>query len=119
MADMSAAAPAAEQAVTAPATPGGAPSLHRHALEAERALEQLATGLAQAGVGDQVVQTFTQMADMTRQLAGALGEGQEVTGDDEPPADEAVVQPAPTKPRTMRGAAEGLMADMQAAQQGA
>lgn len=114
MAEMMEAAMAAEQP-TAPATPGGAPSLHRHALEAERALEQLATGLAQAGVSDQVVQTFSQMADMTRQLAGALGEGQEVTGDNEPPADEAVVQPAPTRQRTLQGAAEGLMADMQAA----
>ena len=116
MADLAAAQAAP---TTAPATPGGAPSLHQHALDAERALEQLATGLAQAGVSDQVVGTFTQMADMTRQLAGALGEGQEVTGDNEPPADQDLTPAQPTQPRTMRGAAEGLMADMQAEQTGA
>lgn len=109
-------APTAEAEAPLPATPGGAPSLHQHALDAERALEQLATGLAQAGVGDQVVQTFSQMADMTRQLAGALGTGQEVTGDTEPPADEAIAPPPPTQPRTIEGAAQGLMADMSAAQ---
>jgi len=98
-----------------PATPGGAPSLHGHALQAEAHLEQLATGLAQAGVADDVVGSITQMADMVRQLAGALGEGQEQTGDMEPPADEAVVQPAPTQPRTIQGAAAGLMADMSGA----
>ena len=103
----------AEEAQNLPATPGGAPSLHRHALAAESALEQLATGLAQAGVGDDVVGNITQMADMVRQLAGALGEGQEATGDQEPPADEAVVQAEARSPRTIQSAAQGLMADMQ------
>jgi hypothetical protein len=96
-----------------PATPGGAPSLHRHALEAERSLEQLATGLGQAGVADDVVGTVSQMADMVRQLAMALGEGQEQTGDMEPPADEAVVQAEARSPRTIQSAAQGLMSDMQ------
>lgn len=110
------AAPAEAPATQAtPATPGGAPSLHGHALDAERALEQLATGLAQAGVADEVVQSVTQMADMARQLAGALGAGQEVSGDAQPPADQAIAMPPPTQPRTIQGAAQGLMADMQAA----
>lgn len=100
---------------TAPATPGGAPSLHQHALDAERSLEQLATGLAQSGVSDGVVSSVTKMAEMMRQLVGALGAGQEVTGDAQPPADQALAPTPPTQPRTVAGAAHGLMADMQAA----
>lgn len=100
---------------TVPATPGGAPSLHQHALDAERSLEQLATGLAQSGVSDPVVSSVTKMAEMMRQLVGALGAGQEVTGDSQPPADEAIASPPPTQPRTVAGAAHGLMADMQTA----
>lgn len=92
----------------APATPAENESLHEHAVNAERSLEQLATGLAQAGAEDGVVKAFTQMADVTRQLVTALGKGQEQTADTEPPADEAVAQPPPVKPRTIQGATEEL-----------
>jgi hypothetical protein len=85
---------------------------------AERHLEQVATGLAQAGAEDQVVKTFTQMADVARQLAVALGRGQEQTGDGEPPAAEPVApQPPAIKPRTIQGASQELLST--AARQGA
>jgi len=106
----------ADPQVQPAAVPQGADSLHEHAVNAESALEQLATGLASAGVDQSVVQTFTQMADMTRQLVKALGQGQEQTAPTAPPADAAIVQPAQTQPRTIAGAAQGLMGDMSAAQ---
>lgn len=107
-------ATAADPQVQPAAVPQGADSLHEHAVNAESALEQLATGLAQAGVDQSVVQTFTQMADMTRKLVKALGQGQEQTAPDMPPADAALAQPAPSQPRTIEGAARGLMGDMSA-----
>jgi hypothetical protein len=102
-----------------PATPSGAASLHQHAVDAERSLEQLATGLAQAGVDDQVVKTFTQFADVTRKLVSALGAGQEQTADNAPPADEALAPSPPSQPRTIHGAAQAMLGDMAAARQGA
>jgi hypothetical protein len=95
-----------------PATPTGAPSLHEHAVAAERHLEQLATGLTQAGASDQVVKTFTQMAEVTRKLVVALGRGQEQTGDAEAPADQAVAPPPPTQPRTIQSASQELHDNM-------
>ena len=104
---------------SAPATPAGQATLHEHAVAAERHLEQLATGLGQAGADNQVVQTFTKMADVVRKLVTALGRGQEVSGDAEPPADEAVQPPPPSQPRTIQGATEELHARMRPQQQGA
>lgn len=72
-----------------------AASLHDLALEAERNLEQLATGLASAGAEDNVVNAVSQMADATRKIASALGKGQEQTADSEPPAPEQQAQPSP------------------------
>ena len=83
------------------------PTLHEHAIEAERALEQLATGLSQSGAEADIVQTFTQMAEVARQLVVSLGRGQEQT------ADEAL--PAPVEPRTIEGAARDTQAAMVAA----
>lgn len=57
--------------------------LHAHAVDAESALEQLATGLAQAKVDPGVVQTVTKMADVTRKIVKVLGKGQAATGDAE------------------------------------
>src|SRR5688572_12063369 len=99
-------------APSAPATPSGAPTLHEHAVAAERHLEQLATGLGQAGADNQVVQTFSKMAEVTRKLITALGRGQEVSGDAEPPAEEAVEPPPPSRPRTIQGATEEMHAQM-------
>jgi len=68
-------------------------NLHAYAVQAEANLEKLATGLAQAGVDPATVDGVSKMADMVRQLVGALGKGQEQTGDEEPPAQP---QPRPT-----------------------
>lgn len=84
-----------------------AQQLHGVALQAEKALEALATGLAQAGADDQTVGQFTQMADVCRQTISALGKGQEQTGDDEPPASDE-------QPTTMDSAADSLLSDVQA-----
>lgn len=108
--------PEVQPAVATPpeASAAGASSLHKHAVDAERALEQLATGLAQAGVDEQVISTFTQFAEVTRQLVHALGAGQEQTADMEPPADEELAPSPPTRPRTIQSAAQGLLGDMSA-----
>lgn len=60
-------------------------SLHDHALQAEKHLEALATGLADAGAGEETVKAVTQMADVVRKIVSALGQGQETTGDAEAP----------------------------------
>lgn len=70
--------------------------LHGTALAAEEALEQLATGLAQAGVDEQTVEAVEQCAAIARKVVEALGRGQEQTADDEPPVEEPVPEePAP------------------------
>lgn len=111
------AAPAGPQA--APATPQGQATLHEHAVAAERHLEQLATGLGQAGADNQVIQTFSKMAEVTRKLVVALGRGQEVSGDAEPPAEEAVEPPPPSQPRTIQSATQEMHDRMRPQQQGA
>lgn len=63
-----------------------ASSLHSEAVEAEKHLEALATGLAEAGAPEQTTKAVTQMADVVRQLVQALGQGQSQTGDNEPAA---------------------------------
>ena len=85
-------------------------SLHEHALQAEKHLEQLATGLSQAGVEPRTVKTVSQMAEVTRKVVAALGKGQEQTGDTEPRAPASPPQPR----ETMDSAAQGLHQDMQA-----
>ncbi len=71
------------------ATEQSAESLHEHAVEAEKHLEALATGLAQAGASPETVDAVKQMADVTREIVKALGKGQESTGDEEPPEEQA------------------------------
>lgn len=61
-------------------------NLHGYAVDAEKNLEALATGLAQQGMDEATVEAVTKMADMTRELVKALGAGQEETGDDQPAA---------------------------------
>lgn len=63
-------------------------SLHNHAVEAERHLEALATGLAEQGAPPETIKAVTKMADVARQLVKVLGKGQEATGDREPPEPE-------------------------------
>lgn len=52
-------------------------SLHDHAIQAEKHVEALATGLAKAGASDETVKTITQCADILRQVASALAQGAE------------------------------------------
>lgn len=85
--------------------------MHEHAVQAEKHLEQLATGLAKEGMDDAVVQTVTKMADVARKLVSALGKGQESTGDAEPPAPVPAPQPAP---RSTAEAAGQIQNDMRA-----
>lgn len=89
--------------------------LHAEALKAEDALEQLATGLAKAGVDEKVVDLLTNAAKVARAVAAQLGKGQERTGDDEAPEEEA---PAPEEEEsarpTMQSATNDLHRDTQA-----
>lgn len=79
------------------------------ALTAEKALEQLATGLGQVGAPPDTVKAVTKMADVTRQIVSALGKGQEETGDAEPPA--------PEPKQTFDSATNALHQEAQAAAQ--
>lgn len=49
--------------------------LHTHAIEAEKHLEQLATGLAEIGADPAAVKAISQMADVTRKIASGLAKG--------------------------------------------
>src|SRR4051794_12735421 len=87
----------------APSPTGGSPvgSLHEHALQAEKHLEALATGLSAAGADPQSIKGVTQMADVCRKMVSAFGKGQEQTGDKQPAA-------APQQPRNTMEAAQQL-----------
>ena len=90
---------------------GGNPagSLHEHALQAEKHLEALATGLSAAGADPASIKAVAQMADICRKMVSAFGKGQESTGDKQPPAD---TRP---QPRNTMEAAQQLHQDVQAA----
>lgn len=84
--------------------PAGDP--HAYAVEAERALEKLATELGRLGADDATVDAISQMADSVRDIVSVLGQGQATTGDDEPAEGEA--------PSTYDEAAAETQAMMQA-----
>lgn len=63
--------------------PAGDP--HAYAVEAEAALEKLATELGRLGADDDTVDAVSAMADSVRDIVNVLGQGQSTTGDDEPP----------------------------------
>lgn len=75
---------------SAPAQQG--PDLHTLALEAYKGAQELATGLAHAGVDPSVTQAVTKASDVFHKVAMALGKGQAQTADNAPPAP----QPAPS-----------------------
>lgn len=76
--------------------------LHGYAVAAEKNLEQLATGLAQAGAPENVTKTVTQLADASRKLVTAL-------------AGAAQAAPAPEQqPETMDTATDSMMAEAKA-----
>lgn len=81
----------------------------QYAVEAEKNLEALATEFSRMGADEATVDAVTQMAEVCRKIVKTLGEGQEETGDDEPPA--PAEQPAPEQPRTVGEATEQLHAE--------
>lgn len=86
---------------------GAAPDteqLHDHAMEAEKALEQLATGLGQIGAAPEAVKAVSQMAEVVRKIGTGLAKGMKA----EP------AEPAHT-PHTMDSAADEMMAERNAA----
>lgn len=88
--------------------------LHAEALKAEDALEQLATGLAKAGVDEKVVDLLTNAAKVARAVAAQLGKGQERTGDEEAPDEEAPAPEEESARPTMQSATNDLHRDTQA-----
>lgn len=70
--------------------------LHNHAVQAEKHVEQLATGLAERQSDPQAVKAVTSMADVLREVSAKIGK--------------AVEPPAP-KPN-MDDAAAGMRQDM-------
>lgn len=96
-----------------------AQNLHEVAVAAERNLEQLATGLAQAGADEKTVSAVTQMADVTREIVKALGKGQESTGDDEPAETTPDSESAEGEPkaRSFDEASRQMTAEMRAKRQ--
>lgn len=91
-------------------------NLHEHAVQAEKHLEALATGLAQAGAPKEAIDTVTKMADVTRKLITALGKGQEETADDEPaapPVENPPDEATPASGETMDSATASLHEEAQ------
>lgn len=81
--------------------PASAVSLNKHALSAEKSLEQLATGLAQAGAEEGAIKAVGQMADAVRKIAESLTKAAEQT-------------PAPEQRPTMDSATDEMMAERSA-----
>jgi hypothetical protein len=94
-------------------------NLHAYAVQAEQNVEKLATGLAQAGADPGTVKVVSQIADVLRKIIKALGKGQEVSGDQEPPAQEQPAPPPqeppqqPARPRTIQDATAELHQETQ------
>lgn len=82
--------------------------LHQYALDAEKNLEKLATGLAHAGVDKSVTSAVTKMADSMRKIVQAMGKTQ--------PPPEAEPE-APAERETMDSAADGMIDDVRAARE--
>ena len=93
-----------------PAQPAGAPDtekLYHLCQQAEKDLEQIATGLGQIGAAPEAVKTISQMADVVRKICTELARGMKH-------------EPAPGQdgaPHTMDSATEAMMADRRAAAQ--
>lgn len=83
-------------------------SLHEVAVQAEKALEALATGLGQVGAPPDTVKAVSKMADVTRQIVSALGKSNA-----EPTPEPAGPPPAPEGGHTIDSATGALHADMQ------
>lgn len=76
--------------------------LHEHALEAEKHLEALATGMGQADAPENLLKAVASMADACRKIAKSMAKAPA-------PAPAPSTQPAP--PTTMAGATNELAAN--------
>lgn len=85
------------------ATGPSAAKLHDSAVKAEKELEALATGLAQAGADPGAVKAVTQMADVVRKMVGMMAKQAQAE------------QPEAAKP-TISSATDDMMAARPAAQ---
>lgn len=83
-------------------------------------LEQIATGLGQAGADPATIDTVTKMADVTRKLVSALGAGSPA-GDNPGPNPSGAAPPtgapppAPAGGHTIASATDSLHKDLQTA----
>ena len=81
--------------------------LHGCAVEAEKNLEELATGLAQAGAPEAATKAVTRIADAVRDIVKSLAG-----------AAQAAPAPEQEQPETMDTAADGMMAEANAKRAG-
>jgi len=89
--------------------------LQEHAVQAEKHLEALATGLAEVDAPENVTKTVTQMAEVARKVVTALGDARDATPPPEEAEEPAEVPPEaapPEQPRTIGGAAKELHAEV-------
>jgi len=96
-----------------------AKDLHEIAVDAEEALGDLATGLAQEGADGEVIATVRKMKSVCARIVRALGPSAEPTPQQaEPrpqPAQAAHQQEQPQQPQTLDSATRHLHQSMQAA----
>lgn len=88
-------------------------SMHDKALVIESWVEKLATEMAHAGIDQNSVAVVSKIASVMRKLVSALGQGQEQTGDQEPPA--PAPEPAPqaqAQPASIHGATQSMHQEM-------
>lgn len=82
--------------------------LHDAALNAQTALEKLATELAHAGVDKPTVAAVSQMATLTRKLVVQIAASEQGQGQQPPPDVPASGQPVQEQPHTMDSAINSL-----------
>lgn len=92
------------------------PDLHQLALDTYKGAQELATGLAHAGVDTSVTDAVTKASDVFHKVAQALGKGQAATGDTAPPA--PAPQAAGPRPSMDQGVAAVHQETQRAAQGG-
>lgn len=93
------------------AAPSTAYSLHDCAVNAEAAVEKLATEMAHAGIDKQSVAVVTEMASTVRQIVKVLGNGAEAQPSPAP-------APAPPGGHTVGSATDAMHAQILAQQPG-
>ena len=86
-------------------------SLHEAAVDAEASIENLVTALSGAGADEGTLGVVKQMAEVTRKIVKALGEGQEETPADAPAAPQPMPPAeAPAGPSSIGEATDQMVA---------